>query len=101
MSRWWQLERRPASPWEGRLIGWFTGPVPAKGATLLEQLQFARRVTGRTMLFYVPVLSVLLIFGTPAWVTAAICALFLFGGANVVAITLKVRRAEKAEREGR
>jgi hypothetical protein len=53
------------------------------------------------MLFYVPILAVALIFGTSEWFTLAICALFLFGSANVLAITLKVRRAEKAEREDR
>jgi hypothetical protein len=101
MAKWWRLERRPSARWERRLGEWFTGPVPPKGATTLERLRFVRRVTVRPMLFYFPIFAVILIVGTSDWVTVVICALFVFGGANALAVTLRVRRAERAEREGR
>ncbi|HST33320.1 MAG TPA: hypothetical protein VLJ80_07340 [Solirubrobacteraceae bacterium] len=80
---------------------WLTGPVPPKGATPLERLRFLRGVTVRPIVFFGPIFAVVLVFGTFEWLTLAICAFFLFGSANVLAITLKVRRTEKAERERR
>jgi hypothetical protein len=63
-SEWWRLERRPTVAWESRILGWFTGPLPPKGASALEQLRFVRRASGRAMLFYGPILVVLLAVGT-------------------------------------
>jgi len=92
-----RLERRPGT-WEQRLTTKLFGAPPPKGASALEQLRFVRRVSGRAMLFYVPSLAVVLGFGTPEWMTIAICALFLGSGANLLSLTRKIRRAERAER---
>jgi hypothetical protein len=53
------------------------------------------------MLFYVPILVVVLALGTSTWFSLLICALVLLSSANLLAITRKIRRAERAERETR
>jgi hypothetical protein len=101
MAKWWRLERRPAAAWESRPLDWLTGTPPPKGASALERLRFVRRVSGRAMLFYVPILVVVLALGTSTWFSLLICALVLLSSANLLAITRKIRRAERAERETR
>jgi hypothetical protein len=95
-----RLERRPAA-WEQRLTVKLFGAPPPKGASPLKQLRFVRRVSVRGMLVYVPILAVVAALGTSEWMTLAICALVLGSSANVLAITRKIRRAERAEQEGR
>jgi hypothetical protein len=96
MAKWWRPE---SGPLEQRIAARLFGPTPAKGASRLEQMQFVRRLTFRAMLLYVPLLAVVLGFGTPEWMTIAILVFVLLSAGNVLSITLKIRRAEKAERE--
>lgn len=99
MAKWWQLERRPPSPWGQRIQSKFVGPIPPKGASRLEQMRFVRRISGRTLLVYGPILALVLALGVPKWQTVLIAALLLASSANLLSITLKIRRAEKAQRE--
>jgi hypothetical protein len=99
MAKWWRLERRPTAWWERRLGEWFTGPVPPKGASALEQMGLVRRISGRGMLLYVPAGVGILALGTSTWVRVLICAFLLLSGANLLSMTRKIRRAERAERE--
>jgi hypothetical protein len=96
MAKWWRPE---SGAWEQRIAGKLFGPPPPMGASRLEQMRFVRRLTFRAMLLYVPLLAVVLGLGTPEWTTIAILAFVLLSGGNVLSITLKIRRAEKAERE--
>lgn len=99
MTKWWRLERHPPAEWES--FEWFTGPPPRKGSSALEQLRFVRRICGRSMLFYVPILAVVLGFGTPEWMAIAIGALLLASVANLLSLTRKIRRAERVQGESR
>src|SRR5271154_3204255 len=87
MAKWWRLERRPTARWERRLGEWFTGPVPPKGASTLEQMRFVRRINVRTMLVCGPIFVVVLVLGTSTWFGFLICAFVLFGSANVLGVT--------------
>lgn len=114
-AKWWQLERPPRNPnvkwWQPeirppgvraqRLIEKLFGPVPKKGASEAEQLRFVRRISARSMLVYGPVMLVILILGTPTWMTFAICTLILVNIANIFGMTRKIRQKERSKPEGR
>ncbi len=99
MAKWWQPEWRSPAPWQRRIGEWFTGPPLPKGASKLEQMRMVRRISGRAMLIYAPILVVGIAFSTWNWFSYAVCALVLLSGANLLSITRKIRRAERAERE--
>lgn len=100
MAKWWLPE---SSPWEKRIDAKLFGQPPTlpKGASRLEQTRFVRRVSTRGMLLYVPALAVILAVGTSEGWTIAICALLCVSSANLLWMTLKIRRGERAEREPR
>ena len=102
-AKWWQLERRPPrppGPWQRRIGEWLTGPPLPKSPSRLEQMRLLRRVSFRTMLFYLPIMLVVIVtFGISTVVGLFFGGLVVFGLANVASLTLKIGRAEAAKRE--
>jgi hypothetical protein len=98
MAKWWLPE---SGPWEKRVEAKLFGPPLPKGSSRLEQLRFVRRISARGMLFYVPILALVVVTGASEWETIAICVVLFGSSANLLWMTLKIRSGERAEREAR
>jgi hypothetical protein len=72
------------------------GAPPEKGASRVEALRYVRRLAARMMLLYVPVIAVAIAMSFPAWLLALLAVTALSGVANIVSLTSKIRREERA-----
>jgi hypothetical protein len=74
------------------------GPAPAEGASEIERLRFVRRICVRSLVFYLPIFVVLVVFGSRTVPLVFFCVCLALGGFNIASVTVRIRRRERAER---